>query len=353
MCSCGSSVDKSTKHESPVSGLSCSSVRVPNLQRMAVRKLFVLCMVMMLFSCVSDMDMDGPVNSEGVFHHRTVMAEGFQRDFIVYTPRGYNPSESLPAILAFHGGGGTAQSLIDQNLFTDLADERAVLMLYPQALPPDTSRPPQFGQNGPIWNDGSGRFHAGELNLPDLPFVEAMLDTAGTEFAIDENRIFATGFSNGASMSARAGSELPGRFRAVAPVSGALWVYPFPQALPLPMLYITGKLDTFNPLGGGVTRAWNGTIIDNTPQPPVKEFLDEWAELHSCSETYAEYLFQEGVDALRYEGCAGESEIKALFIDDHAHVWPGGVNLLPEWLSGPSADHLDASTTIMDFFERQ
>jgi len=42
--------------------------------------------------------------------------------------------------------------------------------------------------------------------------------------AVDRRRLYATGFSNGASMAFRVGSELSARFAAIAPFAGALWI---------------------------------------------------------------------------------------------------------------------------------
>ncbi len=48
-----------------------------------------------------------------------------------------------------------------------------------------------------VWNDVYGRFHAGEKDIPDMAFINAMNDDIIARFAADRRRIYATGFSNG------------------------------------------------------------------------------------------------------------------------------------------------------------
>jgi polyhydroxybutyrate depolymerase len=39
------------------------------------------------------------------------------------------------------------------------------------------------------------------------------------------------------------------------------------------------------------------------------------------------------------------------FIDDMGHVWPGGVNRLPERLVGKSSNKINATDVIWNFFK--
>ena len=41
-----------------------------------------------------------------------------------------------------------------------------------------------------------------------MAFISALIDQLGIDYAIDSNRVFVTGFSNGSSMTFRIGAEL-------------------------------------------------------------------------------------------------------------------------------------------------
>jgi len=60
-------------------------------------------------------------------------------------------------------------------------------------------------------------------NGRDMQFLRAMLDQFNGSLCIDKDRIFSAGWSFGGMMSLAVGREMGGIFRAVAPMSGALW----------------------------------------------------------------------------------------------------------------------------------
>jgi poly(3-hydroxybutyrate) depolymerase len=59
----------------------------------------------------------------------------------------------------------------------------------------------------------------------DIAFVEAMLDYFESNYCIDSTRIFSIGFSYGGIMSNTIACQLGSRFRAVAPMAGALFSF--------------------------------------------------------------------------------------------------------------------------------
>lgn len=63
---------------------------------------------------------------------------------------------------------------------------------------------------------------AGPAGNRDLAFTTALLDRLERDYCIDQARVFATGFSNGAFFSHLLGCTMADRFAAIAPVSGGL-----------------------------------------------------------------------------------------------------------------------------------
>ncbi len=242
---------------------------------------------------------------------------GLDRRYLVHVPPGVHGRKPLPVVIMFHGGGGTARGAMRETDWTLKADREGFLAVFPEALPPDPAKPSQFRLNGQIWNDGSGRFHAGRRKTPDVAFVNAMIDDLAARFNVDPRRVYATGFSNGASMAFRVGIELSTRLAAVAPVAGALWIEQPRLERPVSLFYITGDADPLNPLEGGAPRLAMGLAsreMTSVPKPPV-------------------------------------SEVRFTIVTEHGHVWPGGRSLLPESWVGKASEAFHATDAIWAFFE--
>ena len=148
---------------------------------------------------------------------------GMDRHYTVHVPPRYDGKRPVPVVIMLHGGGGTGRAAAFETGWSAKADQAGFLAVYPEATPPDPAKPSQFRTNGQIWNDGSGRFHAGQRGIDDVGFLNAMLDEVAARFTVDPRRVFVTGFSNGASMTFRVGEELSHRVAAIAPAAGICW----------------------------------------------------------------------------------------------------------------------------------
>jgi polyhydroxybutyrate depolymerase len=101
------------------------------------------------------------------------------------------------------------------------ADETGFIAVYPQGVREDPSRPPSVLRNPQTWNDGSGRFYAGEINADDTGFTRAMIADLKKRFNVDPKRIYVSGFSNGSPMAFRLGVELSDQIAAIAPLASS------------------------------------------------------------------------------------------------------------------------------------
>ncbi len=287
--------------------------------------------------------------------HALVLRVGdLDRRYVVHVPPGGEGSRPMPVVIMFHGGGGTARGAMRETDWALKADREGFLAVFPEALPPDPARASRFRGNAQVWNDGSGRAHAGRRKTPDAAFVNAMLDDLATRFDVDSRRLYATGFSNGASMAFRVGIELSTRIAAVAPVAGALWIREARLERPVSLFYITGDADPLNPLEGGTPRLAMGLAsreMTAVPKPPVREHVATWARLLGCQAEPEAVTPVPGVTTTVYRDGRDGSEVRFTVIKDHGHVWPGGRSLLPESWVGKSSDAFGATDAIWAFFE--
>jgi polyhydroxybutyrate depolymerase len=146
--------------------------------------------------------------------------------------------------------------------------------------------------------------------------IRDFIDLAGRDLCADPTRVFVTGVSNGAGMTARLGCELADRLTAVAPVAGGYGSLSGPcrPSRPLSVLEIHGSADSVVPYYG---------------KPPdfagsVLRWLGEWRSLDRCpgravrSQT-ARYRAQK----LVWRGCAGETVVEHYRLAGVGHTWPG------------------------------
>jgi polyhydroxybutyrate depolymerase len=253
-----------------------------------------------------------------------------------------------------HGGGGTGKAADIETGWSSKATEAGFLAVFPEAMPPDPSRPGSFGRNPQLWNDGSDRFYPGRKAPDDVMFINTLLDDLSAKFTVDQRRIFVTGFSNGASLCFRLGAELSGRIAAIAPVAGSSWRVPLRLERPLPILYITGTADPLNPLGGGVPRLATGGSdqVRGKPKPPVRDFIAQWTEALGCPATPQNISEANGVRTEIYGPGREGVELIYISVEGLGHTWAGGRSLLPEFMVGKQSDKIKATDVIWDFFQK-
>jgi polyhydroxybutyrate depolymerase len=288
-------------------------------------------------------------NSSGR-HTVSIKVGNLEREYIVHVPTGYGNSKPVPVVIMCHGGGGTGKAAITETKWNEKADGIGFLAVFPEATRPNMSAPANFRNNGQTWNDGSGRFQA---KANDVEFISVMIDDLIAKFNVDPKRIYATGFSNGASMAFRLGVELSQRIAAIAPVAGALWVAQPKVSRPISMLYITGRQDPLNPLNGGMPRILeSNTPLGGKAKPPVAEHIAKWIAMLHCPAQPEVVYDRDGIKGVRYAPCDGQAEVLFYTIDGMGHTWPGGFSILPESWVGKLTHKIKANDLIWDFFKR-
>lgn len=284
-------------------------------------------------------------------HTLELTHHGLTRHYVVHVPPGYDGKTPVPVVIMFHGGGGKARGAMQETGWSAKSDKQNFLVVYPEGVPRDPSRRGSFVANPQSWNDGSQRaiVAASLKNIDDVGFVNAMLDDLGMKFRIDPQRLYATGFSNGASMTFRAGRELSTRVAAIAPVAGSDWLEQPAPTRPLSLLYITGTADPLNPLEGGEITL-GGKPAGN--KPPVREFIDKWVKMLGCVSEPKTIYDRDGVKGLAYTTCRDHAEVIFYTVAGMGHFWPGGMSHLPERVIGKSFNKISATDVIWEFFQQ-
>jgi len=249
----------------------------------------------------------------------------------------------------FHGAGGTAELASRQTGWDRVADREGFFVAYPEATARDPSAPPAFRVNPQAWNDGSGRGHTARRNTDDVGFVAALVGLLVAELPADPGRVYAAGFSNGASFAFRAGMELPAKLAAVAAFAGHCWVPPSRIEPPVSLLHVVGDADPLNPIGGGeVATPW-GT---REYHPPPRESFDRWAAALGFDPAGAREASEPGLGRWRHGPRPDGVEAEYLVVEGLGHVWPGGSRFLPARVVGKTSDRLPGTEAAWEFLAR-
>ncbi len=141
----------------------------------------------------------------------TLQSGGASRKYILWLPDNYDKNHPYRLILAYHWYTGSAQQVVDCNT---------------EGIRCYTTQSPFYG----LWNlsGGSTIFIAPDgldagwanTNGRDLTFTDDILKQVEADLCIDTSRVFANGFSYGASMTNALACARPSVFRAVAVYSG-------------------------------------------------------------------------------------------------------------------------------------
>ena len=147
---------------------------------------------------------------------QTLTHDGVEREYGLFFPSSYDGSQEVPLIVNIHGGCMDAASQMAAMNMRDLAEEHNFALVYPQGLPEEGA------EDCLIWNSGPYATESNKTTADDLGFFEALISEMTTSYAIDADRIYATGFSNGGFMTYALACYQSDTFAAIAPVAGMM-----------------------------------------------------------------------------------------------------------------------------------
>lgn len=277
-------------------------------------------------------------------HVRTIEVDGRTRTFTVHVPPSYDGSRPVPVVLAFHGGGANAASMIRFSGLSQKADEAGFLAVYPSG----TGRLPRIL----TWNAGNCCGYAMRNKVDDVAFVRALLDDLGQVARVDAKRVYATGMSNGAIMAYQLASELSDRIAAIAPVAGPMGTETCHPTQPVSVMHFHGTGDQHAPFDGGRgERSVSGADFFS-----VEHSIKAWVRADGCPEepatTEEPDKADDGMRVVRNTYGPGRegAEVILFVIEGGGHTWPGrdpGLEFL-----GPSTRDISANDLMWDFFQR-
>ncbi len=256
------------------------------------------------------------------------------RNFKIHIPPAYSPASSSPLVIALHGGGHNADMMETITNLSNKADEENFIVVYPNGINFLGIR---------TWNAGTCCGPAVTYNVDDVGFIVKMINKLRNTYAIDTNKIFVTGASNGGMLAYRLACEKSDLFAAVAPVATTMVnTSPCNALRPVPILHIHSLPDTRVPYYGGYGTSYAGVYM-----PPIDSVINVWANIDGCPGSWNVIYNQNGVLGKGWSNCSNCSEVFVYTTSDGGHSWPGG-NQTEN--GDPPSTSLNATDLIWSFF---
>jgi polyhydroxybutyrate depolymerase len=158
--------------------------------------------------------------------------------------------------------------------------------------------------------------------VDDVAFLRALVAHVRSIVTIDDRRVYAAGFSNGAMLAHRLGCDAADAFAAIAPVAGALGVSDCRPSQPLPVIIFHGTADERVRYEGGRPRR-PGPGEGGRVDPPVADAVAFWARHNGCSPS-PQRQARGGIVREAYARCGDDTEVVLHTVEGGGHAWPGG-----------------------------
>lgn len=254
-----------------------------------------------------------------------LLDRGRRRTYYLHVPKSYKKDQPLPLVLAFHGFGKQGKDMAAFTGLSNLAEQKGFIVVYPDGI-------------NKRWDIGGNP----QPGVDDVSFFGALISHFTKILAIDKQRIYATGLSEGGFFVQRIACQRPGQIAAFASVAASLPVQlkQSCQKSPISILMINGTADPVVPWQGG--KPPKVRIGKYLWLPPIPEAINFWRQHNGCaSSREVKQLSASRVEVVRYPQCKAGTSVVLVTLKGGGHIWPGG--------SGPS-QFLNASLEIWNFF---
>ncbi len=239
---------------------------------------------------------------------QSLVHDGVTREYLLFVPQSYTGAEAVPVLINFHGGSMNAQGQLYVSDMRSLSESEGFILVYPEGS--------QLASGEQHWNPIPSSADS-KSDTDDFGFVAAMLDTIAEGHNMDDERVYVTGYSNGAGMAYGLACYLSDRIAAAAPVSGSMYDTMAAECNathPTAVAVFNGTQDTERPYDG-----LDGWFM------PVEDAVDFWVAQNGITEDPTIETFQTGgvsVERRTYAPVGGSAVVLFKVIGG-GHDWFG------------------------------
>jgi polyhydroxybutyrate depolymerase len=229
----------------------------------------------------------------------------------VHVPSGYDQDRPMPVVMGFHGAAQDAQLFERISRLPAHGEENDYIAVVPHAT--------------------TNALFAATAD-PAVDSVARMLDEIEARWCVDEDRVFATGISQGGFFLGGLACNLSDRFAALAPVAGWIVLDDCPPTRPVPTVEFHGTADP---------------LIGYEIIPPTAAAV---AAANGCSPTPTEEATGADVTRIWFD-CPDGNDVEVYRVTDGGHQWPGDANPRFPELLGTATMTIDATDLAWKFFQ--
>jgi polyhydroxybutyrate depolymerase len=261
---------------------------------------------------------------------KTIQHDGLTRTYRIYVPNSYTGQENVPLLFNLHGYTSNAQEQEFYGDFRPIADTANFILIHPQGT-----------------LDASNNMHWDAFNVSgvdDIGFISRLIDTLASNYAIDLNRVYSVGMSNGGYMSYELACELGHKITAVGSVTGSMAInrpLTCNPIKPTPIIQIHGTQDPTVPYNGNAT----STSIPN--------LINYWVGHNNCNATPTVTQVPDSdptdfstVEHSLYTNGDNNTTVSLFKVINGGHTWPGAPITI-----GVTNQDINASVEIWKFFQ--
>jgi polyhydroxybutyrate depolymerase len=234
----------------------------------------------------------------------TITIEGMQpRTYHLHIPASYQPSQSVPLLLAFHSRTTDAKEILLSSQFVAWAAEMNFIVAALNGAIHDGAS---------SWNAGNCCINATTYEENDVLLTSTIIDFVKSKYAVDQGRVWAAGHSNGGMMAYRLACDLYDKISAIAVVAGALMDPTCSPTKPVSIFHIHGNLDPTVPFHGG----------GKFETPNIYFSVQDMAYRNSCTGDPKET--SNTIEERYTWRCTNGVETQLVNYQEQSHAWVGG-----------------------------
>ena len=254
---------------------------------------------------------DGGIGGSGIYPPQPLPEQlGGDRPADVLIPVDYTSETLYPLVLQLHGYGGNASQIDSYFNLSAYVSSRQFILITPNGK--------ADLEGGQYWNapDCCDKYNAGD---DDVAYLAGLIEEAQEVLAIDSERVFVVGLSNGAFMAHFMACSRPDLVRGIASLAGQA---PSDPELCQPdqggrVLQIHGTLDAIIPFNGSF-------VFNSTP-----ETVDTWVKNNGCDpeeftaqdpQNYDYLVPGAETSKLVYSSCEAEQSVGLWTLTGSGHV---------------------------------
>lgn len=244
-----------------------------------------------------------------------LIAERFaDRPFGVFVPSSVTPGVPAPLIVLLHGYSGNGSQIEAYFGLEPVAQERGILLVHPSGTPD------AYGNR--FWDAAEACCRGESPPVDDSAYLNEVVDAVSQRYAVDPDRIWFVGHSNGGFMSYRMACDHADRVAAIVSLAGTTHLDPSlckPSAA-VSILQIHGTQDS--------VIAYDGGEIFDREYPGVLPTLRSWMQHDRCNGDLVDTgltldldvdLEADETEVLRASGCPAGVDVVLWRIKDGSH----------------------------------